>query len=695
MAVLAVVAGGAGAAFLAARPVAADTTNNGTFRYLTQSFPTASTNSEYVARVLTANADGAVTFTMTSLPPGTAYDAQSGFITGRPTVVGNYDVDISATDGTNTIVQNNVLLKVNASGGGGNAGSTFDVTSLPPGTVGTPYAYSLTVSLGVGPYTFGATDLPPGITLRTDYHDPGIDGDETGELSGTPTAPGTWFVSLTVVDAGEGNKVVKVLPLPVLPSGSSFQITTRFLNSGEVGTPFYDLWQVSGAAGPVAFGASGLPAGLTVDAATGIASGTPAQAGTFAVRISATDGTDAITTNLSMIVVPSSTSSMYWDFFGLPAALVDVPYQRQPPILLVARNGTTVTYAAVGIPSGMSYSTTTGELTGTPVDVGEYPITFTATDSATGEVLTLSLDFVVLPPYGGDASSISVNLWVSKQALRTGDPGKDSWAGQAIWNADRRAANVFDPATDAVLLQIGSHAVQVDAGLLAGTPAKYAYASPRGEAPAVKVQLSVAKQTLKWSVKNDSIGESVPGTLRQTAILGGRGYRADEAFDARGVFKPALAYRRTVFVAAKGTIAAPGAGKDAAKLSLLLADPSLAYTAGSSALRFRILDGATELFSRDFTALGAATTSEDPGTGVTVYRIKALKDPAATDRVAKFTFASNTGKMTLALANLTLTGVPATEAHLGLELTVGDRIYYTAVTFFEASAGKYATLMPR
>jgi len=37
-----------------------------------------------------------------------AYDPASGFITGRPTVVGNYHVDITATDGTNTITQNNV-----------------------------------------------------------------------------------------------------------------------------------------------------------------------------------------------------------------------------------------------------------------------------------------------------------------------------------------------------------------------------------------------------------------------------------------------------------------------------------------------------------------------------------------------------------------------------------------------------------
>src|SRR5438093_8657623 len=154
------------AALMVAQPVSAGTADNGTFRFLTLSLPDGSTNAEYVARLLTANADGPVMFTITGLAPGMGYDPTSGFITGRPTVVGNYHVDITATDGINTITQNNVPLKVNAAGGGGNAGATFNVTSLPNGKVGVTYSTTLTVDNGVGPYTFGAVDLPPGITLN-------------------------------------------------------------------------------------------------------------------------------------------------------------------------------------------------------------------------------------------------------------------------------------------------------------------------------------------------------------------------------------------------------------------------------------------------------------------------------------------------------------------------------------------------
>ena len=56
-------------------------------------------------------------------------------------------------------------------------------------------------------------------------------------------------------------------------------------------------------------------------------------------------------------------------------------YDRVPPILIAAVNGTSVTYSAVGLPSGISYNTSSGELTGTAVEVGEFPVVFTATDS--------------------------------------------------------------------------------------------------------------------------------------------------------------------------------------------------------------------------------------------------------------------------------------------------------------------------
>src|SRR5947209_11854383 len=73
------------AGLIAVRLVSAGTADNGTFRFLTLSLPDGSTNAEYLARVLTANADGPVVFTITGLAPGiSACRRAAGNVRDRP-----------------------------------------------------------------------------------------------------------------------------------------------------------------------------------------------------------------------------------------------------------------------------------------------------------------------------------------------------------------------------------------------------------------------------------------------------------------------------------------------------------------------------------------------------------------------------------------------------------------------------------
>jgi hypothetical protein len=62
--------------------------------------------------------------------------------------------------------------------------------------------------------------------------------------------------------------------------------------------------------------------------------------------------------------------------------------------------------------------------------------------------------------------------------------------------------------------------------------------------------------------------------------------------------------------------------------------------------------------------------------------------------VARFSYQSGRGTLSLALADLDLAGLPADEAHVGVELTIGTRTYYTAVTLFEGRPGRWSTTMP-
>src|SRR6267154_762921 len=134
----------------------AATTNNGIFRFLTQSLPTGTTDAQYVARFITANADGPVTFTtLSALPAGLSLDPLSGFLTGIPTATFNNTITVVANDGTQQIT-NDVPLKINSAGGGGNGGASFSNATLAVGQVGVVYSNQLIIAGGTGPFTFAA-----------------------------------------------------------------------------------------------------------------------------------------------------------------------------------------------------------------------------------------------------------------------------------------------------------------------------------------------------------------------------------------------------------------------------------------------------------------------------------------------------------------------------------------------------------
>jgi len=659
----------------------ADTTNNGTFRFLTQSLPVGTTNAEYVARLITANADGPVTFTAVSaLPPGLSLDSLSGFLTGIPADTFNGTITLAADDGAQQI-QFGVTLKINSAGGGGNGGASFGITSVADGRVGSVYLEQLTIAAGVGPFTFGAKDLPPGISLNG----------QTGILSGTPTAAGRYFVTLSAYDAGENNNSATVLPFLVLPSSSDFQFITQTLNNGEAGTPFYDAYLVMNAVGPVSFAASGLPPGLTVDPASGVVTGSPTMPGTFEVFISATDGQTTITTNLGLIIAPSATSHFYWNVFSLPAGLLGVPYDRQPSLTAATVNGVGVTYSATGLPPGVVYNATSGELTGTPTQLGEFDTLFTATDASTQEALTLQFRFVILPAAGGDISSVPVNFWLTKEKLSLGVDGEEGWKGLLLFNADRRTGVRFDPATNDLSLSVGSRTMNFPAGSLKGTGTSFHFTAPLSQVPSESVKLLLSKQMVQWKSSRDSIAATVPGLQDVALTLGSQSYRTTVNFDESGRAN-ALSSVRPCFVLAKGTLRIRKADPDSATVAMLLSDPSFVYQTGDT-LRVRLMEGTKVLVDRDFTALGVGqqtTTNDDK----LVFTVKTLPDTETTDRVGKFSYNSAKGKLSLALSGLTLDALSNREAHVTAELTIRDRTYTTGVTFFGTNPGSYSTSIP-
>ncbi|MDX6345665.1 MAG: hypothetical protein QOF84_455, partial [Streptomyces sp.] len=137
-----------------------------------------------------------------------------------------------------------------------------------------------------GPYEVIATDVGPvGFGVRTRYAD----------STGVPGTTYTYVVAKTnVAGAGpDSAEVTATMPTPPAP-----EIGSALTGYANAGAPFTYLIGASNA--PASFTATGLPGGLSVDAATGLISGTPTGTGDFDVRISASNATDTATGTLKL-----------------------------------------------------------------------------------------------------------------------------------------------------------------------------------------------------------------------------------------------------------------------------------------------------------------------------------------------------------------------------------------------------------
>ena len=157
------------------------------------------------------------------------------------------------------------------------------------GTVGTAFSYQITAS-GT-PTSFNAVGLPSGLSVNP----------STGFITGTPTVAGQSSVTVSATNsAGTGSAT---LVITVSPSASAPVISSSLAATGTVGTAF--SYQIAASGSPTSFGATGLPAGLTLNTGTGAITGTPTVAGTSNVSISATNGSGTGTATLVITISPS------------------------------------------------------------------------------------------------------------------------------------------------------------------------------------------------------------------------------------------------------------------------------------------------------------------------------------------------------------------------------------------------------
>ncbi len=314
----------------------------------------------------------AIALSSGSLPNGLTLTG--GTLSGISFDIGTFNFTITATDANGQTGARAYTVTI--------AAPTLTL-SPAAGTLTATYAalYSQTFTAGgsPGPYSYVLTGaLPAGVSFSGNT------------LSGTPTTPGSYPITVTATDtsltgAGAPFSITQNYTLNV--PAPAIVIAPATLPNTTAGLGYSQTISASGGPLPFAFTvtAGALPNGLTLDSG-GALSGTTTAAGTFNFTVTATDVNGQTASNAYTIVVAVPTITL--TPATLPGGTAGVAYSQA---LTVAGGIAPYTVTQTGaLPAGLAFNAATGIFSGTPTQAGTFTISVTATDSTGGTAATVT-----------------------------------------------------------------------------------------------------------------------------------------------------------------------------------------------------------------------------------------------------------------------------------------------------------------
>lgn len=257
------------------------------------------------------------------------------------------------------------------------------------------------ISFGIRSTTSG----PLNYTIRTS-----LDSYATDLGSGSITNNSTWFfrtheisgvssedpITIRIYSFGgtgaSGTSNWRIDDLRVTVASTSTLIVPSINSAASAAATAYESFNytITATESPTSFGATGLPAGLSVNSTSGVISGTTTATGSFPVILSATNVGGEGTKVLNLTVSPNA---------GAPAITGNLTASglvRSAFTYQVASTNSPTAYLTTNLPAGLSINTSTGLISGTPTASGTQNATLTVQNALGTDTRTLS--FTILDP---------------------------------------------------------------------------------------------------------------------------------------------------------------------------------------------------------------------------------------------------------------------------------------------------------
>jgi hypothetical protein len=441
-----------------------------------------------------SGAIGTTTFsTASTLPTGLSLSS-AGVLSGTPTQTGSFPIVVTVTDSngcTGTGATYTLVIACNM--------ITVNNPATSSGTAGVLFSVTFTQSGGHGTINWSESGaLPSGITLSA----------STGVLSGTTSQTGTFPIVVTATDA---NGCSGSSSYSFTINCQSITVTNPANGSATASTPFSETFTASGILGSATWSFSGtLPSGLSLNASTGVLSGTPTQTGTFTITVTATDtngcsGTGAAYT--ITVVCPTITVTRVGGG-SFPPATFGVGYPAGNQLQATGGSGNYHwAFAPGGQPPGINITIAAGTLSGIPTATGTFTMVVVATDQVTGCTGQASFTFTILPKATADSYA---NLVGNTQAVVTGGTTATP-STPAVPLSGRLTANDL-PSGGVTITTVGTFATTAGGSVQIAADGTFLYTPPVTFFP-------LTSDSFSYTISSDTGGTGIPTSASATATL--------------------------------------------------------------------------------------------------------------------------------------------------------------------------------